>query len=307
MKSLLSRFSPQIKAVDTPPSLPVMEGTPYSRYAIPVDYLPSRDFKPRWGYSRPRIEALNSWFTEHTASYVTFLSEMVVSVDGLRGIPMHFSEEALPLPAWWGVPYCPFDALALYTMILKHRPRLYLEIGSGATTCFAKLAAQHTAHDMQIVSIDPEPRAEIDAICDEVIRQPLETCELSIFDRLQPGDVLFFDGSHRSFMNSDVTVFFIDVLPRLKPGVIIHIHDISLPWDYDVFFRNWYWNEQYLLAVYLMGHMKRINPLFPTAFVDKDDAFKEHRAKLPQDILQKDNGWQGGGALWFTHLAAPQT
>jgi hypothetical protein len=136
----------------------------------------------------------------------------------------------------------------------------YLEIGSGNSTLFAKAALLHENKPTRIVSIDPMPRAEVDAICDEVIRSPLEDVDLSLFDRLQPGDTLFVDNSHRSFMNSDVTVFMLDVLPRIPAGVLVGIHDVFLPYDY---FDSWAergYNEQYLLACYLLanGHFFEI-------------------------------------------------
>ena len=82
-------------------------------------------------------------------------------------------------------------------------------------------------HSLQsrITSIDPAPRAESDRLCDSVIRQPLEELDLSVFDDLEPGDFLFIDSSHRTFSNSDVTVVFMDVLPRLRTGVIVHFHE----------------------------------------------------------------------------------
>ena len=132
----------------------------------------------------------------------------------------------------------PIDLLTLYTFVRKYRPATYIEIGSGVTTCFTHLARQHGQLATRIVSIDPEPRLQIDAICDDVIRSGLESCDISIFETLAPNDIVFVDGSHRSFMNSDVTVFFIDVLPLLRPGVLVHLHDISLPWDYHEFFTN---------------------------------------------------------------------
>ena len=93
------------------------------------------------------------------------------------------------------------------------------------------------------------------------------------------------------------------MLPLLRPGVIVHLQDISLPWDYHPFFANWYWNEQYLLAVYLMGNRRRIDPLFPGAFVTRDPMFAADispaLANLPQDLPLE------GGSLWFTHTAAP--
>jgi hypothetical protein len=85
--------------------------------------------------------------------------------------------------------------------------------------------------------------------------------------------------------------------------VIVHLHDVALPWDYDHMFKPWYWNETYLLAVYLMGNMHRINPIAPTAFICRDAAFEHMLSKPLLDIGSENGGWRGGGAMWFTHLA----
>ena len=280
----------------------VLEGTPYSRYALPLEYPPSRDFRPRWGFSQPRIRVLDDWFRANRGTYYPFLEQMRASARGLKSIPLEFSEETLPEPAWFEVPYSPFDAVALYTMIHQHRPERYLEIGSGISTCFAYKAIKDLGLSTMITSIDPEPRAKIDSICNLVIRNGLETCDLAIFDDMGAGDIVFFDGSHRSFMNSDVTVFMIDVLPRLKPGVLVHVHDIVLPWDYPESFKNWYWNEQYLLAVYLMGHRHRINPILPTAFICQDSEFEAFFSNPLLDFGKRNDAWRGGGAMWFSHF-----
>jgi predicted O-methyltransferase YrrM len=281
--------------------LEVLPGTPYSRYATPLEYLPSRKFAPRWGASRPPIPELETWFRAHAPSYRSLISENRLSALALSGIPIEYSETNLPSPAWHGVPYAPFDSTTLYTMVRKHRPRSYVEIGSGITTCFAHRAISDACIDTRIASIDPEPRASIDAICTNVIRDSLETCDLSLFEDLVADDILFFDGSHRSFMNSDVTVFFIDILPRLKPGVIVHIHDIVLPYDYPDSFKHWYWNEQYLLAVYMMGNMRRLIRLAPTAFICRADEFVADLAEPLLNLDSLNDGWRGGGAMWFTH------
>jgi len=282
-------------------SLEILPGTPYSRYATPVEYLPSRDFSPRWGGSRPPIHQLETWFRSHTDSYHALLREFRVSARAMADLPVEFDPSRLPSPAWHGVPYAPIDSAALYTMVRRYSPATYLEIGSGIITCFAYRAIRDANIDTRIVSIDPEPRASINAICSQVIRKGLELCDLSVFENLQANDILFFDGSHRAFMNSDVTVFFIDVLPRLRPGVIVHIHDIMLPYDYPDSFKHWYWNEQYLLAVYLMGNMARIEPLAPTAFLCRDPAFAADLAEPMLDLGAYNDGWRGGGAMWFTH------
>ena len=89
----------------------------------------------------------------------------------------------------------------------------YMEIGSGNSTMFAKAAILASGKNTRIVSIDPFPRTDIDTLCDDVKREPLEDLDISYFNQLVPGDTLFVDISHRSFMNSDVTTIMLDVLP----------------------------------------------------------------------------------------------
>jgi predicted O-methyltransferase YrrM len=289
-----------------PPDIEMLAGNPYARYALPIEYPPSRDLQPRWGYARPPIAALHDWFRAETARYRPFLDEMARCVASLRAIPLEYRPELLPEPAWFGVPFAAFDTLALYTMVTLRNPRRYVEIGSGISTCFAAKAVRDHGLRTRIVSIDPEPRAAIDAVCDEVVRQGLEQCDLALFDELAAGDVVFFDGTHRCFMNSDVTVFMIDILPRLKPGVIVHIHDIDLPWDYSPGFANWYWSEQYVLAAYMIAGRERLDPLLPTAFVCRDEAFAERLARPFIDFgdAARNAAWRGGGSMWLTHKAA---
>lgn len=278
----------------------LLPGTQHARYALPLEYLPSRDYRPRYGNSHPPIKVLETWFADHVGGYSDFVRYMR-SLD-VSHIAKSYDPQRPSEPAWMGGAVCAFDSLALYAMVQRHSPQRYLEIGSGMTTCFARQAVDDGRLRTRIMSIDPEPRAEVDSICDEVIRDGLETCNLDIFDTLERGDIVFFDGSHRSFMNSDVTVFFIDVLPRLKPGVIVHIHDISLPWDYPEWAKNWYWNEQYLLAVYLMGHQQRISPLLPTSFVCRSPLFEEIMKQPFIDLGSLNTSWRGGGSMWFTHV-----
>jgi hypothetical protein len=286
------------------PGLEILPGTPYSRYALPIEYMPSRAFHPRWGeQGRAPIPSLLQWFSEHTEAYRDILAEMTGNRVRLSKIPHDFDESLLPSPAWNHVPICAFDSAAIYTMITRFRPKRYFEIGSGISTCFAYQAIKDCGLPTKILSIDPEPRAAIDAICDDVVRDGLENCDIALFDQLEAGDILFFDGSHRAFMNSDVTVFFIDLLPKLKPGVIIHVHDITLPWDYPESFKSWYWNEQYMLAVYLMNARHRIQPIFPTAFVCRSPAFADWFATPLIDLGTSNDGWRGGGSMWFTHTA----
>jgi predicted O-methyltransferase YrrM len=279
----------------------MLPGTDYSRYAIPLEYLPSRALQPRWGNTHPVIAPLSDWIGSFDNDYCTVLQEMRKLAPRLAAISHNFDHANLDA-AWLGVPFAPFDSAALYTIVRHYKPRLYLEIGSGITTAFAHRALRDHGLNTRIVSIDPQPRAAIDALCDDVIRDGLETCDLTLFDALEPGDIVFLDGSHRVFMNSDVTVFMIDVLPRLKPGVVVHVHDITLPWDYPDMFVNCYWSEAYILAAYLIAARDRVKPILPTAWVCRMPQFATWFDKPPVDLGQFNDAWRGGGSMWFTHI-----
>lgn len=200
-------------------------------------------------------------------------------------------------PGWQNVFFSPLDAIALTGMIQTFHPTLYFEVGSGNSTMFARRAARLYSPGTTIISIDPEPRADVDTICDEVIRKPLEALtDLSQFDRIRSGDFLFIDSSHRCLMNSDVTVTFLDILPRLRPGVIVHFHDIFLPWDYP---REWvsrYYSEQYLLACWLLAG-ERLQVELPNMFISRDE---ELSACLDPVWPYVSSRQRDGGSFWFT-------
>jgi Methyltransferase domain len=279
--------------------LTFLPGGPYSTVALPLDYSPSRNLNPRWGYSHPPIPQIASWLNQYQSDYLSFVSDMFSNVPD---ITTYYDESNPASPSWFGGAICTFDSLTLYTMIRKLRPSRYVEIGSGMTTLVARKAVDDFGLRTKIVSIDPHPRQFVDSVCNEIERCSLEDLDLSYFDSLESGDILFLDGSHRSFMNSDVTVFFIDLLPRLKPGVIIHIHDITLPFDYPESYKHWYWNEQYLLAVYLMGHLKKCIPIAPTAWMCRNEEISKSISKLHFDFgdTASNDSWFGGGSFWFT-------
>ena len=203
-------------------------------------------------------------------------------------------------PYWNNPWFSSLDAVALYGYLATRKPRLYLEIGSGNSTKFARRAIRDHHLDTRIISIDPHPRAEIDRLSDEVIRQPLEAVDLAVFDRLTKDDLLFFDGSHRCFMNSDVTVFFLEVLPRLPGGILIQVHDIYLPDDYPPQRALHYESEQYLIAAMLLGGCRQYETLLPVRFAANDQ-----RLAAILDGLWKAPGAKispGGASFWMQKI-----
>ena len=202
-------------------------------------------------FGRPGKSFFEDLVTARDGEYAELLGRMARHLGPLAAVP---TDETDPLLPYWSNPWLPpLDGIVLYGLIAEHRPSVYMEVGSGFSTKFARLAVRDHGLDTRIVSIDPQPRAEIDELCDEVIRTPYEEVDLDVLDRLGEGDMLFVDNSHRSFTNSDVTVFFTETLPYLKPGVIYGLHDIFVPEDYPEEWNDRFYAEQYLLMSYLLG------------------------------------------------------
>ena len=278
--------------------LSVLPGSFYQKLLMPLDYPPSRKLQPRWGASHPVHEGIASLFKRDEANYRELIADLRGRETQLAAISRDFRGDGEA--GWIGGAMNPMDLAMIYLFVCKYKPARFIEIGSGISTTFARRAVRDNSLSTKIFSIDPEPRSAIDAICDEVLREGLETLpSMSIFEELTAGDIVFLDGSHRSFMNSDVTVFMLDVLPRLKPGVIVQIHDIHLPFDYPGFFQYWYWNEQYIVAAYLLAAPEKVHILMPCRYVG---ATAELANELipPPAISDSTHIWRDGGSLWFT-------
>ena len=272
------------------------------KFYIALEYAPSRYYKPRWGESHPPHEKLTEIFQQNINEYHHTLNEIALLQPYFEKIRLEYSHDGSSEPGWLKTAINPLDSALIYYFITKFKPKTYLEIGSGVSTLFAAKAQQNHQISTDLISIDPEPRAEVDSVCQKIIREGLETVDLNIFSQLESGDMVFLDGSHRAFMNSDVTVFMLDVLPNLKPGVVVGIHDIHLPFDYPEMFSNWYWNEQYLLAAYLIGASDRIKILMPTRFVSYRSETESALKPILENWQHDRDFWLTGGSFWFTHI-----
>lgn len=225
-------------------------------------------------------------------------------IDAMGGLQPDFAE--IPLggvyedaePFWLNAWFPPLDAMVLTQMLRSTNPDRFVEVGSGVSTKFARRAVNRYGLRTKLISIDPQPRNEIDRLCDQVLRKPLEACDPAMFEALQPGDVFFLDSSHRSFQGSDVTVFFLEILPRLKPGVIVQIHDIYLPDDYISGHVRRMWNEQYLLAAALLYGPDAFEILFPCWFAGQDaDLARRAAGVLKHGPLETLNLY--GASFWL--------
>ncbi|MGO8906770.1 MAG: class I SAM-dependent methyltransferase [Solirubrobacteraceae bacterium] len=151
------------------------------------------------------------------------------------------------------------DARILYAMIRHLRPQLILELGSGQTTRVMAQAARENARDgvaTRLRALDPFPTAVDDSLpgVTELLRAKAQDVPDEVFAELQAGDVLFVDTTHTVKIASDVNHIILRVLPLLNEGVLVHVHDIFLPYEYPRFFfadYALYWAEQYLLQAFL--------------------------------------------------------
>ncbi|MFN0160335.1 MAG: class I SAM-dependent methyltransferase [Burkholderiales bacterium] len=221
----------------------------------------------RYGEGRAAHGQLDRVLGSGVDRYLDLLRELAANRAALAQIPRVAGRPDEPM---WGNDYFTgLDAIALYGLIGINRPARFLEIGSGNSTRFARRAMQDHALATHITSVDPAPRAEIDALCDKVVRSRCEDADPRLADALAPGDILFVDNSHRAFQNSDATVFFLEWLPRVRAGVLVHIHDIFLPFDYPSVWASRYYSEQYLLATWLLGGGEGLEIVLPVAFADR--------------------------------------
>jgi hypothetical protein len=194
-------------------------------------------------------------------------------------------------PHWINPWLPPMDSISVYGYLASRNPRRYVEIGSGMSTRFARRAIADHHLRTEIISIDPSPRSEIDA---RVIRSPLESADLSVFESLTSDDMVFCDNSHRAFQNSDATVFFLDVLPRVGHSCLIGVHDIFLPYDYPAEWLKRFYNEQYLLACWLLAG-DRVHIELPIRHAATTPTLTKAFAGLLPEPLPLE-----GATFWFT-------
>lgn len=169
-------------------------------------------------------------------------------------------------PFWNNTFFTGMDARAAYALVRSLTPARVVEIGSGNSTRFLRKAVRDGKLATRITCIDPAPRLAVHAVADEVRTESIISTPLDYFSSLQPGDILFFDGSHLCFHDSDVTHFFLRVLPAVPRGVLVHVHDIFLPEEYPEDFDIRYYNEQYMLAAFLYGN-SNWKPLLPIHYL----------------------------------------
>lgn len=196
---------------------------------------------------------------------------------------------------WFG----PIDGALLYGIIRSFRPRHIIEIGSGFSTHLMRRAILDGNLATKVTSIDPEPRIDIRQAADIVRRQRVEELDAQmIIDELEAGDILFIDSSHTIVSGGDVPFLFLEVVPRIRSGVLIHVHDIFIPYDYPeewIYALHRGWNEQYLVHAFLA-----FNTAFRILWVGSYMWKNCHNALIA--AIPNADAAIGAGSLWFQRI-----
>ncbi len=266
-----------------------------------VNSIPRFIKNPTAKNSRPQpFSALYEIINGYRDNYKDLLTFLLTQKDNIQLFKQSTLETNEDMPVW-NSGYLPgLDVIGIYGMVAKFKPKQIIEIGSGNSTKTARKSIEDNQLSTKIMSVDPMPRANIDRLADEIVRKPLENWDEipSIIERLQENDILFIDNSHRVFPNSDAMVCFLELLPFLRKGVIVHFHDIYLPYDYPQFMCDRFYNEQYMLAAFLLSNSQKYRPILPNFFISEDKELSE----IIEPIWEHpnlQNVERHGGSFWI--------
>jgi predicted O-methyltransferase YrrM len=196
------------------------------------------------------------------------------------------------------------DAEVLYAMVRHYKPKRVIEIGGGYSTRITARAIRENIcrdrADCDLITIEPAPDkvlAQGVPGVSRLIARPVQAVELDLFTTLDSGDILFIDSSHVVSVGNDVVYEYLEILPRLKKGVIVHAHDIFLPSDYpraSVLEGFCFWSEQYLLQAFLSfnAHFEvlwggsAMQMFHPEALEEAFPRWRDSYLRMPQAVKQ---------------------
>ena len=231
--------------------LPTVLGLKPRGWFIPHRYAP---LLPPPG-AQPPYPVIERLFERNTATFIGVLDAVDAHAAQLEGLKNLFDQSWFPS----------LDAAVAYTLVRERKPQHIIEVGSGHST---RVLSKALGGLGEIIAVDPAPRADIiDLPGVRVVPSTLQAAPLELFDGLRAGDALFIDSSHILMPGSDVDILLNRVLPMLPAGVLIHIHDIFLPFDYPPIWGWRAYNEQQGVLPLLASGAYR--PLFASAWAER--------------------------------------
>jgi predicted O-methyltransferase YrrM len=212
---------------------------------------------------------------------------------------------AAPRPAYYydNGSFMSGDAEYLYQVVRHFKPRRFVEVGSGMSTLLVRQAIADEqradpAYACRHVCIEPYENPWLASLDVELVRERVEKVPRALFTDLGADDVLFIDSSHVVRPQGDVVTEYLDILPRLRPGVLVHVHDIFTPRDYpDAWVREnmWLWTEQYLVEAFL-SHNDRFEIVGALNYLARHHA-AALGAACPQ--FAREAATRDPGSLWL--------
>jgi hypothetical protein len=295
---MISKIRNFVHRMKTPPIAP-METNPFLQFAPAGHFyspIPNDDdigrLEKEW--TEPTDVNLNLEGQEQLLKKLAkFYPEMPFPELPLAGARFSFNQQF----------YCYSDAIYLYGILRHLRPRRMIEVGSGYSSAAAlDTDERFLGGSVEFTFIEPYAdrlksllKAEELRRC-KLIEKPVQEVPLTIFDSLEANDILLIDSTHVSKVGSDVNHLMFRVLPRLRPGVVVHIHDIFFPFEYP---EDWFrdgraWNEAYLVRAFLQNNNDWEILLFA------DIAGKKFKPYLSEHmpLCLKNTG----GSLWIRKL-----
>ena len=182
-------------------------------------------------------------------------------------------------------------------MIMDRKPPTLIEVGSGFSTLIARKAVSFAQTKTRIVVYDPYPRTDVKPAADELHLAPVEQSDLAQ-RRWQAGDLLFIDSSHICRTRGDLPYLFCNVIPSLPAGVLVHVHDIFLPYDYPNLYDQWCHTEQYLLAC-MLAHSTRYQVVLATHWLSREHPAAMNAAFGPLAGVPSSAPHHLGCSFWF--------
>jgi len=245
----------------------------------PYKYAGSVDAQP------PAYQAWEAFFERHAGPFGAIL-------DAVRAdAPRLAAEIEGALKPNFG----PLDAAAAFTLVGQSRPGRIIEVGCGASTHVMAAAVRAFDLPTRIHCIDPMPRRDIGDVDVTWTKDVLRIDHAAQFAELAPGDIAFFDSSHLLFQGSDVDIIYNRILPVLRKGVLVHVHDIFYPDPYPASWAPRGYTEQLGLSGWLLGGA--FEPVFPCAFMGtrRPEATASALAGLPHRVAM-------GGSIWMRRV-----
>ncbi len=247
--------------------LPTVMGLKPRGWFIPHRYAP---LLPPPG-TQPPYAAVERLFEEASDVFTGILDAVDSHAAALESMKSLFQQSWFPT----------LDAVVAYALVRERKPQRIVEVGSGHST---RVLSRALGGVGEIVAIDPAPRADIvDLPGVRVVSSTLQAAPQGILDALKPGDALFIDSSHILMPGSDVDILLNRVLPAAPAGLLVHIHDVFLPFDYPA---EWGWrayNEQQGVVPLLTT--RAYKPLFASVWAERRLADRLARsivARLPR-------------------------